>query len=57
VYTGKMDIKDEKKITSEKPVSLAPLDLQEALGALLKVKPQPKEKPKKNPKSQKKPSG
>jgi hypothetical protein len=39
--------KDEKKTTSEKPVSLAPLSLTEALGALLKVKP--KEKPKKKP--------
>lgn len=50
--------KEEKKTTSEKPVSLAPLDLQEALGALLKVKPQPKEKlPKKRkPKEKKKPS-
>jgi len=36
----------EKKTTSEKPVSLAPLDLQGALEALLKVKPQPKENPK-----------
>jgi hypothetical protein len=52
-----MKTKEEKKVTSEKPVSLAPLDLQEALRALLKVKPQPKEKPKKKPKEQKKPSG
>jgi hypothetical protein len=49
-------MKTEKKVTSEKPVSLAPLDLQEALGALLKVKPQPKEKPKKKKKKSKKPS-
>lgn len=50
---------DEKKTTNEKPVSLAPLDLKEALGALLKVKPQPMEKPprKRKPKQQKKPSG
>lgn len=49
---------NNKKTTSEKPVSLAPLDLNEALTALLKVKPQPKEKPekKKKPKEQKKPS-
>ena len=32
----------EKKTTSEKPVSLAPLNLQEALEGLLKVKPKPK---------------
>lgn len=40
----------EKKTTSEKPVSLAPLDVKEALAALLKVKPQPKEKKKKTKK-------
>ena len=39
-----MKDKNEKKATSEKPVSLAPLNLQEALEALLKVKPKPKEK-------------
>ncbi len=33
----------QKKITSEKPVSLFPLDFQKALAALLKVKPKPKE--------------
>ena len=42
---------EEKKTTSEKPVSLAPLDFKEALGALLKVKPQPK--PKKKPRKKK----
>jgi hypothetical protein len=31
------------KITSEKPVSLSPLDFREALAELLKVKPKPKE--------------
>jgi len=40
-----MSEKDEKKTTSEKPVSLAPLNLKEALGGLLKIKP--KDKPKK----------
>jgi len=34
---------DEKKTTNEKPVSLFPLDFKEALAALLKVKPKPKE--------------
>jgi len=38
---------DQKKTTSEKPVSLAPLNLKEALEGLLKVKP--KDKPKKKP--------
>jgi hypothetical protein len=33
----------EKKTTSEKPVSLSPLTFKEALAALLKVKPKPKE--------------
>ncbi|MBE3139113.1 MAG: hypothetical protein IMZ53_00855 [Thermoplasmata archaeon] len=33
----------EKKITSEKPVSLYPLDFKEAVAAFLKVKPKPKE--------------
>lgn len=42
-----MSEKEKKNTTSEKPVFLAPLDLQEALGALLKVKP--KDKPKKKP--------
>jgi hypothetical protein len=41
-----MTQKSENKTTNEKPVSLAPLDLGEALGALLKVKPQPKAKKK-----------
>lgn len=39
--------KEEKKTTSEKPVSLNPLNLKEALEGLLQVKPKPKEKPKK----------
>ena len=43
-----------KRTTSEKPVSLYPLSFKEALAALLKVKPKPKEeKPKEE---QKKPS-
>jgi hypothetical protein len=46
-YTGIMNTKDEQKTTSEKPVSLAPLNLEEALKGLLKVKP--KAKPKKKP--------
>jgi hypothetical protein len=37
----------EKKTTSEKPVSLNPLNLKQALEGLLQVKPKPKEKPKK----------
>lgn len=50
-----MSTKEEKKVTNEKPVSLYPLDFREALNALLKVKPKPKEKkPKK--KRTKKPS-
>lgn len=52
-----MPDREQKIVTNEKSVSLAPLDLGEALGALLKVKPQPKDKPKKKkPKTQKKPS-
>lgn len=47
--------KEEKKTTSEKPVSLAPLDLKEALDGLLKVKPQ--EKPKKQPRKKSKKPG
>ncbi len=42
-----MSAKDEEKTTNEKPVSLAPLNLKEALEGLLEVKP--KEKPKKKP--------
>jgi len=42
---------DDTKTTNEKPVSLAPLNLKEALGGLLKVKP--KVKPKKKPKTKK----
>lgn len=34
-----MTKKEEKKTTSEKPVSLSPLNFKEALEALLKVKP------------------
>jgi hypothetical protein len=50
-----MNTKDEKKTTNEKPVSLAPLDFQEALKGLLQVKPEPKEKkPKKKRSTNKK---
>lgn len=42
---------DEEKVTSEKPVSLAPLNLEEALKGLLKIKP--KDKPKKKPRKKK----
>ena len=42
---------DQKKTTSEKPVSLAPLNLEEALKGLLKIKP--KDKPKKKPRKRK----
>ncbi len=38
-----MNEKEEKKVTSEKPVSLYPLPFKEAVAALLKVKPKPKE--------------
>ena len=41
-YTGIMSTKDEKKTTNEKPVSLYPLPFNEALSALLKVKPKSK---------------
>jgi hypothetical protein len=45
---------DQNKTTSEKPVSLNPLNLKEALEGLLKVKP--KDKPKKKQRVKKKPS-
>jgi hypothetical protein len=35
--------KEDKKTTSEKPVTLSPLKFREALAALLKVKLKPKE--------------
>jgi hypothetical protein len=46
---------DKNKTTSEKPVSLAPLNLKEALEGLLKVKPKdkPKKKPRKKPETRK----
>jgi hypothetical protein len=34
---------NQKKTTSEKPITLSPLKFREALAALLKVKPKPKE--------------
>ena len=46
--------KEEKKTTNEKPVSLFPLPFQEALAALLNVKPKPKEEMDKAVKKQKK---
>ena len=41
--------KTPKRITSEKPISLRPLKFEDAVSALLKVKPEPKavKKPKK----------
>jgi hypothetical protein len=38
-------MKDKSKITNEKPIRI-PLDFKEALAALLKTKPEPKEKKK-----------
>ncbi len=46
-----MSEKEEKKTTNEKPVTLAPLNLKEALEGLLKVKP--KDKPKRKPRKKK----
>lgn len=43
----KQDNNTQKKITNEKPVSLAKLTFQEALTALLKTPPPPKETKKK----------
>jgi hypothetical protein len=37
-----MPEEEDKKTTNEKPISLSPLNLKEALAALLKVKPKPK---------------
>ena len=47
--------KKQPKITSEKPVSLSPLNFREALAALLKVKPKAKEE-KAEEKKEEKPS-
>lgn len=51
-----MTTKDEKKTTNEKPVSLSPLNFQEALAGLMKVKPEPKpaKKPRKKNETKKK---
>ena len=38
-----MSNQEEKKITNEKPVSLSPLKIKEALAAFMKVKPATKE--------------
>lgn len=43
---------EKKKITSEKPISLYPLTMDEALRDLMQVKP-PKERDKKIPKKRK----
>jgi hypothetical protein len=43
-YTKNMDKEEEKRTTSEKPVSLSPLNLKEALTGLLEVKPEEEEK-------------
>ena len=51
-YTVDM-VDNEKKITNEKPVSLYPLNFKEAVGALLKVKPEPKQKSPKKKKTKK----
>jgi hypothetical protein len=51
-----MSEKEEKKTTSEKPVSLNPLNLREALEGLLKVKPKPKRQPKIKRKNKPKPT-
>ena len=48
-----MNTKDEKKITNEKPISLFPLNFNEAVSAILKVKPEPKEKKRKPVKKKK----
>ena len=48
-----MTTKDEKKITNEKPVSLFPLSFNEAIAAIMKVKPEPKEKKRKPAKKKK----
>ena len=45
----------EKKITNEKPISLDPLGLGEALKALLQVKPEDKAEKPKTKKTTKKP--
>ncbi len=47
---------EEKKVTNEKPVSLYPLGFKEAVAALLKVKPKPKEEKPKEGQNQEKPS-
>jgi len=47
-------MKDEKKTTNEKPVTLSPLNFKEALEGLLKIKP--KDKPKKKPRKKTKKS-
>jgi hypothetical protein len=46
---------NDEKVTNEKPVSLSPLGFKEALAALLKVKPKPKEEEPKEDKKQEKP--
>jgi len=52
----KQNSQSENKVTNEKPVSLYPLDFKEAVAALLKVKPEPKEEKAKTTKTTKKTS-
>lgn len=41
--------KSDKKVTSEKPISLHGVDFKELMRAFLKVKPEAEKKPKKKP--------
>lgn len=54
MYTADMDT-DEKKVTNENPVSLAPLNFNEALAGLLQVKGQPPKPKAEKPKTKRKP--
>jgi hypothetical protein len=54
-YTVDM-VEKEVKVMNEKPASLFTLDFRQAVEALLKVKPAPKEKPEKQNTKKKKPS-
>ena len=46
---------DKKKVTNENPVSLAPLNFNEALVGLLQVKGQPPKPKEEKPKTKRKP--
>jgi len=48
--------KRSNKTTNEKPISLYPLGFREAVAALLKVKPKPKDEQPKEDQKQEKPS-